>query len=285
VLVRQEGAYPAEWALLTPDGPVESEAREQTFQRSPGNYTLILTEPPGYRTVTEVLVNGEARAESSSRTTSTSIESGTLTFHIRVLPDPEELGAVSVNSTPSGLTVLLRGPLWTKTVTTPFTAPQAPPGLYTAQVKLASLSCPDPRPMSQRLIENGRASFLFTMDLSRCEALEEQMLSAEVATRRELRKARRVTPSSNRMTSVARAGLPSSLAQTGRSETIEPCVPLSTLEKQDQQSLLQQFRAAEEFQQSRAERLERRSWYFKRLPPEGTPRSQLQSTTRPRNRD
>jgi hypothetical protein len=270
VVVRQVGEYTANWAILTPTekNHTESSVRLHTFQGSAGNYTLILTEPPGHNLNTEVQVNDEVISESVSRTVSASIESGTLTFIIRVTPDYNDLGVVSVNSNPQGLSVMLKGPLETKTVTTPHTEINAVPGQWTAYVKLRSETCPDPKPMSQRLPENGgRASFTFTIDMNRCTALPTASLR-NATSRGQARLARRQSA-------------PSFSPVPEESDDIDPCLSDQSQRFQTN-ALIQQLNAADIRRDTRATRLERRSSYFRRPPPEG---NKISAERPPRRRD
>ncbi len=167
-----EGAA-GEWSMLKPDykrvemGKKISHAFENA---APGHYTVIATPPSGASAEMDVVIGDqEPQLTNLPQISFLAAEGDVIRVHITFTYT--SVGKISVNSTPAGLTFVMRGPdERTYTGTTPAEYLDAPIGLYSLTYDPIR-NCAEPKPQSDQLTKNGRITFSITISCDRMDLL------------------------------------------------------------------------------------------------------------------
>lgn len=163
-----------EWTLLYPN--------HETLRRLdktltipnlvPGKYTFISTPPKGTTALTEFILGDDVIKTENTQQISFELLD-TMTAKIRVTYDLTVSGKVGVNSAPSGVPFVLRGPNnMTESGVTPMEFPEMPIGNYSAQ--FYPKGCPEPPQKSGLLEHNGRVDLMIELHCKTFEAVEEK---------------------------------------------------------------------------------------------------------------
>ncbi len=176
VSVEQSGPVPGAagvWTILTPDHRrVEMEKKiSHTFNSAPsGQYTVIATPPSGASASIEIF-SGDQKLESTDLPQISFAASDGDVIRVHITFTYTSVGKVSVNSTPPGLTFVMRGPdERTYTDTTPAEYLDAPIGLYSLTFDPIR-DCAEPKAQSDQLTKNGRIAFSIDIVCDRIDLL------------------------------------------------------------------------------------------------------------------
>jgi len=171
-----EGVY-GEWTLLKPNNLQQSYAHAslEIENAKSGNYTLLVDPPEGAIAHTSVTINGTTVQENDHPQATFTLSSGDA-ITITVTYVFTRVGTVSVTSQPLGLGYTLKGPNESEVKgTTPQSYQGVPEGLYSVTFDPIE-GCVAPRPLSQRLVKDGRVTLSITIA---CEGLEDVPVQQE----------------------------------------------------------------------------------------------------------
>lgn len=158
-----------EWILIKPENKQVSLSKDTyTLENAPvGNYTLIVKPPSGAVTTIRTFIDQDLLESKDQPQTSFTLSQNTA-IRLRIDYVFTRVGKIGVNSQPPNMAFTLRGPNnFEVSSKTPASYNDMPEGQYTATFDEIE-GCPKPKPLSDRLILEGRINFTITFN---CEGL------------------------------------------------------------------------------------------------------------------
>lgn len=164
-----------EWILIKPGNKKLSLKRESyTIQDAlVGNYTLLVEPPSGSDTIVRVFIDQDLLESYEQPQASFTLEQN-VHMRLRVEYNFTRVGVIGANSQPPGIGYTINGPndLELKGET-PKSYTEMPEGQYTITYDKIP-DCPEARPISDKLIPDGRINFTITFDCKGLENIELQ---------------------------------------------------------------------------------------------------------------
>ncbi|MCK5018777.1 MAG: S-layer homology domain-containing protein [Candidatus Peribacteraceae bacterium] len=166
-----------EWSLIKPDKNKLSRSKDQfTLEEAElGQYTLIVSPPEGAITNIHKFIDNDFIETANLPQMSFELDEG-MEVTLRIEFTFTKIGMVSVNSDPSGLEFTMIGPNDTNIRgVTPKSYPDFPIGQYTVTYDELP-DCASPKPVSDKLIKEGRINFNIKIA---CEGIEDLIQQQE----------------------------------------------------------------------------------------------------------